>query len=99
MFHNLQKHIIIGKNKDLIHTYGFPKNFCKNRWGRTSPWSSLALQFNVLLLFSILAARGRSRGRRKPWRGVAKGEEDGQPKGKGGRDDQVWEGEKGVASK
>jgi hypothetical protein len=30
---------------------------------------SLSLQFNVLLLFSILAAWRRSRGRRKPWRG------------------------------
>jgi hypothetical protein len=34
----------------------------------------------VLLLFSILAARGggRSRGRRKLWRGAAMGGEDGQ---------------------
>jgi hypothetical protein len=46
----------------------------------------------VLLLFSILAVRGRSRGRRKTWRGAAMGGEDGQPKGKGGRGGQVWEG-------
>jgi hypothetical protein len=45
-----------------------------------------------VLLFSILAAWGRSRGRRKPWRGAAMGGEDDQPKGKGGRGDQVWEG-------
>jgi hypothetical protein len=58
MIHNLQKHIITGRNKDPIHTYGFPKKFYKKIWGRTSPWSSLPLQFNVLLLFSILAAWG-----------------------------------------
>jgi hypothetical protein len=38
---------------------------------------------------------GRSRGRRKPWRGAAMGGEDSQPKGKGGRGGQVWEGGKG----
>jgi hypothetical protein len=54
MIHNLQKHIITGRNKDPIHTYGFPKKIYKKRWGRTSPYSSLPLQFNVLLLFSIL---------------------------------------------
>jgi hypothetical protein len=59
MIHNLQKHIITGRNKDLILTYGFPKKICKKRWGRTSPLSSLSLQFNVFLLFSILAAWGK----------------------------------------
>jgi hypothetical protein len=35
---------------------------------------------------------GRSRERRKPWREAAMGGEDDQPKGKGGRGGQVWEG-------
>jgi hypothetical protein len=44
----------------------------------------------VLLIFSILAAWGRSRGRRKPWRGASMGGEGGQPRGEGKGRPSVW---------
>jgi hypothetical protein len=41
MIHNLQKHIIIGRNKDHILTEGFPKKICKKRW-----------EYNISLILS-----------------------------------------------
>jgi hypothetical protein len=59
LIHNLQKHIITGRNKDFIHTYGFPQENLQEEMGKNiSLILSLPLQFNVLLLFSILAAWG-----------------------------------------
>jgi hypothetical protein len=50
-------------------------------------------------LLDPCCAGGRSRGRRKPWRGAAMGGEGIQPKGKGERGGQVLEGGKGLAAK
>jgi hypothetical protein len=33
MIQNLQKHLITGRNMDLILYLGFPKKICKKRWG------------------------------------------------------------------
>jgi hypothetical protein len=69
MIQNHQKHLITGRNKDPILTLGFPRKSARRDGDITSPWSSLPLQSNLLLPFSILAAWRRFRGRRKQWRG------------------------------
>jgi hypothetical protein len=50
------------------------------------------------VLFSILVAWGRSRGRRKPWRGASMGGE-GTSQGERGKGGQVCGGRKGAAKK
>jgi hypothetical protein len=34
MIHNLQKHIITGRNNDFIHTYGFPQENLQEKMGK-----------------------------------------------------------------
>jgi hypothetical protein len=84
MIHNLPKEHNYREEQGSHPYLGFPQEILQEEMGKNISFDPL-FPFNSTCSSSSrsLLHRGRSRGRRKPWRGAAMGGEDVQPRGKG----------------